>query len=202
MADTSSCPGMTVYRLRVVIAGISPLIWRRLEVAAGTTVAGRTPSCRPCSAGVASTCTGSLSAAPIRFSAASSGAVRLTTQRSSPWLSRRTAHSARSSFQRPSYGASGSMPGDVAWTRSRRPGLASIRPTWTLTVPSHRCSSVAISRSESPTASWPKSPGDACLSAGIRRGHQATVVGLGGHELALVLAGRRMRGSAAALRAG
>jgi hypothetical protein len=40
MADTSSCPGMTVYRLRVVIAGISPLIWRRLEVTAGTTVAG------------------------------------------------------------------------------------------------------------------------------------------------------------------
>jgi hypothetical protein len=40
MADISSCPGMTVYRLRVVIAGISPLIWRRLEVAAGTTVAG------------------------------------------------------------------------------------------------------------------------------------------------------------------
>ncbi len=31
---------MNVYRLRVVIAGISPLIWRRLEVAAGTTVAG------------------------------------------------------------------------------------------------------------------------------------------------------------------
>ncbi len=31
---------MDVYRLRVVIAGISPLIWRRLEVAAGTTVAG------------------------------------------------------------------------------------------------------------------------------------------------------------------
>ena len=31
---------MTVYRLRVVIAGISPLIWRRLEVAASTTVAG------------------------------------------------------------------------------------------------------------------------------------------------------------------
>ena len=40
MADTSSCPGMNVYRLRVVIAGISPLLWRRLEVAAGTTVAG------------------------------------------------------------------------------------------------------------------------------------------------------------------
>ncbi len=40
MADTSSCPGMNVYRLRVVIAGISPLIWRRLEVAAGTTIAG------------------------------------------------------------------------------------------------------------------------------------------------------------------
>jgi hypothetical protein len=31
---------MDVYRLRVVIAGISPLIWRRLEVAASTTVAG------------------------------------------------------------------------------------------------------------------------------------------------------------------
>ena len=31
---------MTVFRLRVVIAGISPLIWRRLEVAADTTVAG------------------------------------------------------------------------------------------------------------------------------------------------------------------
>ena len=31
---------MDIYRLRVVIAGISPLIWRRLEVAASTTVAG------------------------------------------------------------------------------------------------------------------------------------------------------------------
>jgi Plasmid pRiA4b ORF-3-like protein len=40
MADISSCPDMNVYRLRVVIAGISPLIWRRLAVAAGTTVAG------------------------------------------------------------------------------------------------------------------------------------------------------------------
>jgi Plasmid pRiA4b ORF-3-like protein len=40
MADVSSCPGMTIFRLRVVIAGISPLIWRRLEVAADTTVAG------------------------------------------------------------------------------------------------------------------------------------------------------------------
>lgn len=40
MADTCSCPGTDVYRLRVVIAGISPLIWRRLEVADATTVAG------------------------------------------------------------------------------------------------------------------------------------------------------------------
>ena len=40
MADTCSCPGMNIYRLRVVIAGVSPLLWRRLEVAAGTTVAG------------------------------------------------------------------------------------------------------------------------------------------------------------------
>ena len=31
---------MTVYRLRVVIAGISPLVWRRLEVPVGTMVAG------------------------------------------------------------------------------------------------------------------------------------------------------------------
>jgi hypothetical protein len=31
---------MNIYRLRVVIAGVSPLLWRRLEVAAGTTVAG------------------------------------------------------------------------------------------------------------------------------------------------------------------
>jgi hypothetical protein len=31
---------VNVCRLRVVIAGISPLIWRRLEVAAGTTAAG------------------------------------------------------------------------------------------------------------------------------------------------------------------
>ncbi len=40
MADISPCPGITVYRLRMVIAGISPLIWRRLEVATGTTIAG------------------------------------------------------------------------------------------------------------------------------------------------------------------
>jgi hypothetical protein len=39
MADTC-CPGMDVYRLRVVIARISPLLWRRLEVTADTTVAG------------------------------------------------------------------------------------------------------------------------------------------------------------------
>jgi hypothetical protein len=31
---------MTVFRLRAVVTGISPLIWRRLEVAVGTTVAG------------------------------------------------------------------------------------------------------------------------------------------------------------------
>jgi len=41
MADSSSSyPGVDVFRLRVVIAGVSPLIWRRLEVAAATTVAG------------------------------------------------------------------------------------------------------------------------------------------------------------------
>jgi hypothetical protein len=40
MADTCSCPGVSVFRLRAVVAGVSPLIWRRLEVAAATTVAG------------------------------------------------------------------------------------------------------------------------------------------------------------------
>jgi len=40
MADTSPCPPINIFRLRVVVAGISPLIWRRLEVAASTTVAG------------------------------------------------------------------------------------------------------------------------------------------------------------------
>ena len=39
MADISSCPDMNVYRLRVVIAGISPLIWRRLLIPATTTIA-------------------------------------------------------------------------------------------------------------------------------------------------------------------
>ena len=39
MADTSCCPSTTVYQLRVVIAGISPLIWQRVEVTASTTVA-------------------------------------------------------------------------------------------------------------------------------------------------------------------
>src|SRR2546421_479574 len=45
MADISPCPGMTVYRLRVVIAGISPLIWRRLEVAAGAQPGRACPRC-------------------------------------------------------------------------------------------------------------------------------------------------------------
>jgi hypothetical protein len=39
MADISSCPGMTVCQLRVVVAGISPLIWRRLLIPATTTIA-------------------------------------------------------------------------------------------------------------------------------------------------------------------
>jgi hypothetical protein len=40
MADISSCPGVDAYRLRVAIAAIRPLIWRRPEMAVGTTVAG------------------------------------------------------------------------------------------------------------------------------------------------------------------
>jgi len=43
MTDTPpdlGAPAETVYQLRLVIAGISPLIWRRLEVPADTTIAG------------------------------------------------------------------------------------------------------------------------------------------------------------------
>jgi Plasmid pRiA4b ORF-3-like protein len=43
MTDTPAgpdAPAKTAYQLRLVLAGISPLIWRRLEVPAGTTVAG------------------------------------------------------------------------------------------------------------------------------------------------------------------
>jgi hypothetical protein len=38
-ADLQTCPGMHVYQLRAVIAGISPLIWRRLLVTSQTTIA-------------------------------------------------------------------------------------------------------------------------------------------------------------------
>ena len=39
-AGPGAPPAGTIYQLRVVVAGISPLIWRRLEVPAGITVAG------------------------------------------------------------------------------------------------------------------------------------------------------------------
>ena len=39
-AGQSAAAGEQVYRLRVVLAGISPLIWRQLDVAASTTLAG------------------------------------------------------------------------------------------------------------------------------------------------------------------
>ena len=39
MADISSCPGVNACRLRVVIAGISLLVWRRLLISATTTIA-------------------------------------------------------------------------------------------------------------------------------------------------------------------
>lgn len=38
MSPTSASPA--IYQLRVVLRGISPLIWRRLLVPAGTTIAG------------------------------------------------------------------------------------------------------------------------------------------------------------------
>jgi hypothetical protein len=39
-AERGVCCGVEIYQLRVVIAGISPMIWRRLLVAADTTIAG------------------------------------------------------------------------------------------------------------------------------------------------------------------
>jgi hypothetical protein len=39
-AERGVCSGVEIYQLRVVIAGISPVIWRRLLVAADTTIAG------------------------------------------------------------------------------------------------------------------------------------------------------------------
>jgi Plasmid pRiA4b ORF-3-like protein len=40
MSDAASCPNLAVYQLRVVMVGISPLIWRRLLIPADTTIAG------------------------------------------------------------------------------------------------------------------------------------------------------------------
>lgn len=39
-AEREVCSGGEIYQLRVVIAGVSPLIWRRLLVPADTTIAG------------------------------------------------------------------------------------------------------------------------------------------------------------------
>ena len=39
-AERGVCSGGKIYQLRVVIAGISPLIWRRLLIPADTTIAG------------------------------------------------------------------------------------------------------------------------------------------------------------------
>jgi hypothetical protein len=40
MSDAATCPNPVVYQLRVVMVGISPLIWRRLLIPADTTIAG------------------------------------------------------------------------------------------------------------------------------------------------------------------
>ena len=63
MPDTMQpVPFPSVYQLRVVVHGVSPLIWRRLLVRADTTIAGlHARCCRPPSAGRARTCTGSSS---------------------------------------------------------------------------------------------------------------------------------------------
>ncbi len=39
VADVATCPDSVVYQLRVVLAEISPLIWRRLLVPATATIA-------------------------------------------------------------------------------------------------------------------------------------------------------------------
>ena len=54
-------PLPSVYQLRVVVRGISPLIWRRLLVPADTRSPACTRCCRSPSAGPATTCTGSSS---------------------------------------------------------------------------------------------------------------------------------------------
>jgi pRiA4b ORF-3-like protein len=40
MSDAATSPNLAVYQLRVVMVGISPLIWRRLLIPADTTIAG------------------------------------------------------------------------------------------------------------------------------------------------------------------
>jgi hypothetical protein len=40
MSDAATCPNPVVYQLRVVMVGISPLIWRRVLIPADTTIAG------------------------------------------------------------------------------------------------------------------------------------------------------------------
>jgi hypothetical protein len=40
MSDAATSPSPAVYQLRVVMVGISPLIWRRLLIPADTTIAG------------------------------------------------------------------------------------------------------------------------------------------------------------------
>ena len=137
MADTSSCPGMTVCRLRVVIAGISPLIWR-LEVAAGTTIAGLHAIMQTVFSwsgehlhrfvigGADQVLGGELRGGQADDIAVESLAVAADRPQRQVVIPAALIRGVRVDA------------GDVAWTWSRRPGLASIRPTWTLTVPLHR----------------------------------------------------------------
>jgi len=67
MPDTMQpAPLPSLYQLRVVVRGVSPLIWRRLLLPADTTIAGRTRCCRSRSAGRAPTCIGSSSRSRVR----------------------------------------------------------------------------------------------------------------------------------------
>jgi hypothetical protein len=62
MPDTMQpAPLPSLYRLRVVVRGVNPLIWRRLLIPADTTIAGLHAVLESRSAGTATTCTGSSS---------------------------------------------------------------------------------------------------------------------------------------------
>ena len=60
---TTSCTPLNIYQLRIVLRGISPLIWRRVLVHSERPWRTCIPSCRSCLPGVTSICTVSISMA-------------------------------------------------------------------------------------------------------------------------------------------